>query len=482
MTHRVDVAIIGSGFAGSLLAWILVRRGYRVALIDQQIHPRFAIGESSTPIADSILRRLGEVHDLPPLRALSAWGSWQHAHPEIACGRKRGFSYFVHREGKGWNEDQAGDASLLVAASSSDEVADTHWYRPDVDAFFWRQATQSGAIDLTGCRAQCVESLPDRRFAVECVGRLHANVACEWIIDASGQSAVLARQSGSPNLAGQLRTRTHTTFAHLTGVDSWDAVASRPTQGSIVDPFHPDDAAQHHLVDGGWVWMLRFNNGNTSLGYTAPLDRPLMSLERVATLYPSLAKMLVNARHVAPASGPVRSERLQRWFDPVVDSRRLMLPTSALTLDPLHSTGIAHGLAGVERLIGVITAELEQERIERIEDYRLSLMEETSLLDRLVSTAYATMADFERFTIACMLYFAGAIRCEERYQRGETPTHLWNADDPEFVAFVDWACQQLLQSEAGFTDSIRQRLEPWNSAGLMNPECGNRYAYSATKR
>ena len=61
-------------------------------------------------------------------------------------------------------------------------------------------------------------------------------------------------------------------------------------------------------------------------------------------------------------------------------------------------------------------------------------MEETSLLDRLVSTAYEMLGDFDRFTAACMLYFAGAIRCEERYQRGETPTHLWNADDEDFVA------------------------------------------------
>ena len=74
---KFDVAIIGSGFAGSILAWILASRGRKVALIDAAIHPRFAIGESSTPIADKLLMRLGQHYDLPELVQLSTYGGWQ---------------------------------------------------------------------------------------------------------------------------------------------------------------------------------------------------------------------------------------------------------------------------------------------------------------------------------------------------------------------------------------------------------------------
>ncbi len=62
MKKHADVAIIGSGFSGSILAWILAKQGMRVALIDAATHPRFAIGESSTPIADMLLRRLGHTY------------------------------------------------------------------------------------------------------------------------------------------------------------------------------------------------------------------------------------------------------------------------------------------------------------------------------------------------------------------------------------------------------------------------------------
>ena len=52
-----DLAIVGSGFAGSLLAMIARRAGRSVLLLEKGAHPRFAIGESSTPLADFKLAR-----------------------------------------------------------------------------------------------------------------------------------------------------------------------------------------------------------------------------------------------------------------------------------------------------------------------------------------------------------------------------------------------------------------------------------------
>ena len=62
----VDLAVIGSGFAGSLLARILAGGGYDVRLFERGRHPRFAIGESTTPLANLALERLAKegVHEL----------------------------------------------------------------------------------------------------------------------------------------------------------------------------------------------------------------------------------------------------------------------------------------------------------------------------------------------------------------------------------------------------------------------------------
>ena len=66
--HRhFDVIVLGSGFGGSLLSAVLSREGLSVAVIDRHRHPRFAIGESSTPAADLLLQQLVTRHGLSEL-------------------------------------------------------------------------------------------------------------------------------------------------------------------------------------------------------------------------------------------------------------------------------------------------------------------------------------------------------------------------------------------------------------------------------
>ena len=47
--HDFDVAILGNGLSGSMLATILGKKGVSVVLIDAEQHPRFAVGESTIP-------------------------------------------------------------------------------------------------------------------------------------------------------------------------------------------------------------------------------------------------------------------------------------------------------------------------------------------------------------------------------------------------------------------------------------------------
>lgn len=471
MKHQADVTVIGSGFAGSILAWILSRQGLRVALVDAAAHPRFAIGESSTPIADMLLKQLGTKYDLEPLRSLSKWGSWQSKYPKLPCGLKRGFSYYLHRHGQPFQEAFLGESSLLVAASPHDAVADTHWYRPEVDHFLHTQACAAGCADFSRHRVVSIENHGDASL-VHCWGTTETSIESRWVIDASGRSSVFGKLLPTRELTDQLRTRTHSTFAHYRNVGSWNQLLRDQDHDCSLNPFNPDDAAQHHLLAGGWMWMLRFNNGITSVGYTAGCDTTLDW-----TGYPSMDQLFRDAKLVAPAKKPIVTDRLQRLLDPVVNPYRLMLPTAAVTLDPLHSTGIAHGLAGVDRIASLILGKSGS-----LEEYRESVLAEALLLDQLISTAYQCMHQFSRFTAACMLYFAAAIACEERLQAGESLAKLWNADDVDFQNFVGWACEELKKSPEDPSDQIRLRLAKWNSAGLMNIASQNRYAYTAAQK
>ena len=144
LSDTFDIAVVGSGFAGSLLAMIANRLGRSVVLIEKGTHPRVVIGESSTPLSNLLLDEMAIRYDLPAVRALAKWGSWQRAYPEISCGLKRGFTFHHHVLGAAGIADAERGDQLLVAASPRDEIADMHWYRADFDHLLVREAQKLG--------------------------------------------------------------------------------------------------------------------------------------------------------------------------------------------------------------------------------------------------------------------------------------------------------------------------------------------------
>jgi FADH2 O2-dependent halogenase len=502
VNERFDVAIIGSGFSGSILARILASRGRRVALIDAASHPRFAIGESSTPIADLLLRQLGAEYGLDDLIALSSYGTWQQRYPHLSCGKKRGFSYFDHRVREGeairnsqraipkLEETYLGERSLLVAASPTDARSDTHWYRAEVDTHLHSAAVKVGVRDLSGRAVVRI----DRGDPVTVVLDDGETLEADFLVDASGRSAVVAERLNHPEETSALKTRSCSVFGHFRGVKTFSGCFDDWHRDERAhQPFDADDAAQHHLIEGGWVWMLRMNNGVTSVGVTLAGDSPATRAtawrlyESRFAQYPTLAEVFGHAKFVTPKDGPIATKRLQRFYDPVIAPHILMLPTSALTLDPLHSTGIAHALVGVQRIARML---LHGNATSAVASYRRQVRSETRQLDRLVHLAYECLPCFRRFTAACMLYFAAAIGTEERLaeefsgaETGESAEPLWFADDAAFDQAVRSASHALTSRVDWPTVAlqVRQSLEPWNSAGLMDPSVCNRYAYTATK-
>ncbi|MEM9586758.1 MAG: tryptophan 7-halogenase [Planctomycetota bacterium] len=473
-----DALIVGSGFAGSLLARILATRGLRVGLIDQTTHPRFAIGESSTPLADAILHQIAARYQLDDLCDLATYGRWQQSYPDIACGLKRGFSYYVHREGRPFSEDNHHSHSLLVAASASDDVGDTHWYRPEVDRHFFDLAAESGVTTFVPARPRMVvigQRGAHHRLELD----TGVSLTTAWLIDSTGRAGGIARLLKSKDEIQELRTSTQTTFAHYRNVASWAA-----SHGADDDPFQADASAQHHLCDEGWLWMLRFENGITSVGYTSPSSCPRRSLDHVIDRHPSLSRMFAQATLVAPRTGPVVVPRLQFKRAASPADRVVLLPTTAVTVDPLHSTGIAHALSGVSRIAEHLVGESDASDADWRRRYASRIDQEARLIDDLVSSAYAGLHDFRRFTVAAMLYFAAAIRSEESIQQGRSPDPILCTDEPELMSAIRRGCD-LIRGESATDDvweSVAELIAPFNNAGLLDFGAANRYAYTATKR
>src|SRR5689334_22421590 len=261
-----DIAIIGSGFGGSILAMIARRLGYRVMLLERGRHPRFAIGESASPLAGVLIEQLADRYDLPRLRPLSAFGTWQRTYPEVVCGLKRGFTYFKHERGQRYRV--AGDRSnrLLVAASPSDEVSDTHWLRSDVDCFLVKEAIELGAKYVDEVTLDACERHADDTTTLGGVRRGAPFVLrARFVIDASGPRGFASRAFGIEERGFDAFPRTQALFSHFVDVPRCDDMPDYDAGGEV-PPYPIDDAALHHVFDRGWMWVLRFGNGVTSAG------------------------------------------------------------------------------------------------------------------------------------------------------------------------------------------------------------------------
>ena len=128
MSGHFDVAVIGGGFGGTLAAMCLARQGRDVVVLERGRHPRFAIGESSTPLANWVLRDVANRYGLDELLPLCEYGTWKEAHPELGVGPKRGFSFFQHRVGKAFTPRDDRMNELLVAAPACDFESCAAWF------------------------------------------------------------------------------------------------------------------------------------------------------------------------------------------------------------------------------------------------------------------------------------------------------------------------------------------------------------------
>jgi len=271
MNADFDIAVVGSGFGGSLIAMIARRLGRSVILLERGRHPRFAIGESSTPLANLLLEELARRYDLPRLLPLAKWGSWQKAYPQIACGLKRGFTFYHHQFERPFLNDSERRDQLLVGASPRNEIADTHWYRADFDHFLVREAQALGAEYLDQTKLEAVTfngkgvQLDGER------GGKRVSIRARFIVDASGPRGFLHRALRLPEALFENFPSTQALYSHFTQVKRWEDSASRLLVSPAAErpPYPVDDAAVHHVFPGGWVWVLRFNNGMTSAGVAA---------------------------------------------------------------------------------------------------------------------------------------------------------------------------------------------------------------------
>jgi FADH2 O2-dependent halogenase len=477
---------------------VLAVLGYDVVLLERGTHPRFAIGESSTPLANLSLERIGIRYGLSDCYRLATHGRWLAHFPELGRGLKRGFTFYRHHPGEAFENRGLDSERLLVAASPRDALSDSHWLRADVDHHFVRQAVAAGVdyrdrVDLTSADiASDSVVLSGSRDGV--AFELRAN----FLIDASGPNGFLARQLSISSGLESTETRSALVFSHFDGVRLMNDVVPGMPEG----PYPDDWAAVHHVIDEGWMYSLRFDDGVTSAGFlltpggTAALNSrdggdAAALWDVLLQRYPTLASAFAKATPLMPiAFRPMIQHRLTR----AAGERWALMPHAYAFVDPLFSTGIAWSLRAVERLALAFESAAPAGRVPdpgMLTRYDSALAAEAEQIDLVVAGAYEAMAHFDLFAAQAMLYF-GAVSFAEASQRlapdGSVP---WRG----FLGVGDQVLEPLPRESLrrlrditqrqgkpgstvereGFADWIARGIAPRNIAGLAEPMRRNLY-------
>ena len=476
---RHDVAIVGSGCIGSILARVLAAGGRRVLLLERGRHPRFALGESSTPLAALALERLSARTGLADLRQLASHGAWTAHLSQLGRGLKRGFTFYGHERGRPFANGPDNGRRLLVAASPDDLVADTHWLRADVDLHLVGRAAAEGVAYHDGVELDAFEETAAgvRLAGRDGGGRIVAEAA--FLIDASGPGGFLAHALDVPARRGPGRVRSGLLYAHLAEAGSFVAAARAAGADMPSGPYPDERAAVHHLLEEGWMYVLPFDHGVASCGFLVEeghaggLDTgdPAAAWRELLARYPTLEAQLGGAR---PVVGPRWIGRVQHRLAVASGARWALLPHAYAFVDPMFSTGIAWGLLAVERLADLLLGGGGDLRRD-LARYGELLAAEADQIDRIVALAYAARRDFAAFTASSLLYFANVSFQEVRQRLLPPPAEGWAWEG--FLGAGDRAREDELEEapvrlEGGsepFARWVAERIAPRDVIGLDDP-------------
>jgi len=403
-----DVIVLGGGFAGCALAAILAKQGLDVLVLEAREHPRFAIGESMILETSEVLRALGEIYDVPEL----AWFSSEAFLPEAGTshGVKRHFGFMHHDVGQRHDPSRA----LQAVIPERPHGHELHLYRQDADQRMMLAAIQHGA---TVRQRAPVEHVATDGDGATVTLRGGERVSADYVVDCSGFGSVLAKQEGLRDQ--ELATHSRALFTHVLGVP--DVGTADP--GSVPPglPFQMAEGTLHHLFDGGWLWVIPFDNHRQatnplcSIGILLdprvhPAREGVAAEQEVAELlarHPTIAAQLEGMVPVRPW---VATQRLQYGSSRVVGDRWCVLGHAAGFVDPLFSKGLYASLAAAGTVADLLITATETKDWSR--EAFLPLEQQTQAFvaanDQLAATAYASFRHPALWRATSVLWLAGA--------------------------------------------------------------------------
>ena len=456
--RRFDVAILGSGMSGSIMAAVLAKQGVSVLLLDGEAHPRFAVGESTIPHTSLLISLLAEKYGMPELEH-TVHSDRLCDHVCTTCGVKRTFGFAYHRPGEVYDRRRG----LQFGTSAKDEH---HWFRQDIDAYLFHLAIHYGAVPRQRTKVTSLEiDQQGVRLSLSTGEEIHAR----YLMDGTGYRSVVADRYDLREKPTRLKHHSRSLFTHMVDVPPFDE-----EQNPLSVSWH--QSTLHHCFERGWFWVIPFNNHARStnplisIGLTMDPRRypkgglpPEEEFDQFLRKFPSVAEQFAKAKAVRPW---VSTDRLQYSSKQTIGYRWCMMSHAAGAVDPLFSRGMINTIEVIHALLDPLLNALAEDDFDEARFAHIEPLQQRVLdyNDRLVNGAFISWADFDLWNAWLRVWGLGTLITEfrtmnaladyarthdQRYISGGTQKPVFsNFEDPDYAVFFAGATELIEAFEA----------------------------------
>lgn len=248
LPSRCDVVVIGGGPAGSIAGTMLAQKGYDVVLIEKQKHPRYQVGESLIPDFWKYTDKIGATEKIEAEGFIAKAGgliNWKRQ------PRAHNFSDFGYSR-----------PALHVERDRFDYILIDHARSEGVGVF---EEVAVSSVDLNR-DADGYVTVSYKLNGKREIG----SIACRYVLDASGQSAVISRQLGTRQIDPDFRFMSVWGYFKNSKYFSYDGVAY-PAEKVREIPPTTYVTSLDETGDAGWCWHIKLRE-NTSVGLVMAMD------------------------------------------------------------------------------------------------------------------------------------------------------------------------------------------------------------------
>ncbi|MFO1076604.1 MAG: NAD(P)/FAD-dependent oxidoreductase [Planctomycetota bacterium] len=355
-----DVVVIGAGPGGSATAALLAQRGWRVLVLEKEQFPRFKIGESLLPGCLPVLERLGV---------------------------KPGPDVFVYKRGARFLCETSGRAQVFAFVDALPGAATSAWHveRARFDTMLRDRAVALGAEVRHGETVVDAGVAGDHAWAETREQRFR----CRYLVDASGQSRLLARRANAVvpyEQFGMCAVFTH--FEDLAP----EAYAE----------LGPDFDIRVVLRKDGWSWIIPLPDRRLSVGTVSKHRVTPADLDGGILGFPLVTRLVRGARRLETR---IVGNYSYKNTAPI-GARYTAVGDAGCFLDPVFSSGVTLALRGagdiVDRLDPALRAGTEDDP-RLLADHQQAMERATAtfagLIDRFYNSHFAETVFLDGSTI-----------------------------------------------------------------------------------